>query len=170
MKFLFTISVFLSISDFVFGQINDTLPAYPCTNNIPQTPSFVYCENGKEIKCQNFKAIKSRNRIMITASKPDNSTSMFPMLMLAFNSDTVVGMHKSESDRNNNYAQKKSVGNNIMYSKMQSGFSHVFITSSDNEYITGKFATVVFNAAGNNGQLISGTFKVPFRKEENPNE
>lgn len=153
-------------SSIVFGQQKDTLAAYPCTTNVPDTASFIYCENGKEIKCQNFAARKSRNRIMITGSKPEGAVSMFPMLTLVFKSDTLLGMHKSESDRTNNYVQKKTVGNNIMYSQMQSGFVHVYITSSDEEYISGKFATVVFNTSGNSGQLISGAFKVPFRKEQ----
>jgi hypothetical protein len=163
--FLLILSLAIS-SCIVFGQQNDTLAAYPCTINVPNTPSFIYCENGKEIKCQNFAARKSRNRIMITASKPDNSTSMFPILTLVFKSDTLLGMHKSESDRTNNYVQKKSIGNNIMYSQMQSGFAHIYIVSSDEEYIIGKFATALFNTSGNSGQLISGTFKVPYRKEQ----
>lgn len=167
MRFLGTISSLLLLSNLVFGQITDTLPAYPCTINVPTTPSFIYCENGKEIKCQNFAAKKSRNRIMITGSKPEGAVSMFPMLTLVFKSDTLLGMHKSESDKTNNYLQKKSIGNNIMYSQMQSGFAHFYIVSSDEEYISGKFATVVFNTAGNSGQLISGAFKVPYRKEEN---
>jgi hypothetical protein len=103
---------------------------------------------------------------MITGSKPEGTASMFPILTLVFKSDTLLGMHKSESDKTNNYVQKKTVGNNIMYSQMQSGFAHVYIVSSDEEYISGKFATVVFNTAGNSGQLISGTFKVPFRKDQ----
>lgn len=148
------------------GQTKDTLAAYPCTINVPSIPSFIYCENGKEIKCQNFASRKSRNRIMITGSKPEGTASMFPILTLVFKSDTLLGMHKSESDKTNNYVQKKTVGNNIMYSQMQSGFAHVYIVSSDEEYISGKFATVVFNTAGNSGQLISGTFKVPFRKDQ----
>jgi hypothetical protein len=166
MKFLFTITSFFLVTNFVLGQENDTLPAYPCTINVPSTPSFIYCENGKEIKCQNFSARKSRNRITITGSKPEGSVSMFPMLTLVFKSDTLLGMHKSESDKTNNYVQKKSIGNNIMYSQMQSGFAHVYILSSDEEYISGKFATVVFNTTGNSGQLISGAFKLPFRKEQ----
>jgi len=168
MKYFLLILLLAISSCIVFGQQKDTLAAYPCTTNVPDTPSFIYCENGKEIKCQNFRAIKSRNRIMITASKPNNSTSMFPILTLVFKSDTLLGMHKSESDRTNNYVQKKTMGKNIMYSQMQSGFTHVYILPSDEEYITGKFATVVFNSSGNSGQLISGTFKVPFRKEQNP--
>jgi len=167
MKFLFIIATIISSSSFILGQVNDTIPAYPCTINIPTTPSFVYCENGKETKCQIFAARKSRNRIRITASKPENSTSSLPMFTLVFLSDTILGMHKSEKDRINNYAQRETIGNNIMYSQMQSGFFHVYIVASDEEYISGKFATVLYDTSGSSGQLISGAFKVPFKKEIN---
>lgn len=149
----------------VFGQSEDTLATYPCTINIPSTPSFIYCENGKEIKCQNFAARKSRNKIRIVGNKPENTTSLLPSITLTFSLDTALGLHKSESNRLNTFAQKETMGGNIMYSQMHSGFCHVQITAIDDDYISGKFATTVFNTTGNIGQLISGVFKVPFRKE-----
>lgn len=165
MRFTFPIVILAICTCLAFGQSADTLAAYPCTQKIPTTPSFIYCENGKEIKCQVFVARKTKNRIRIVASKPENASSLLPRLTIVLKSDTLLGMHKSENDKINNFSQRETMGDNIMYSQIQSGFLHVYIEASDEEYISGKFATVLFNTSGSSGQLLSGAFKVPFKKE-----
>lgn len=165
LKLICLFASFFLANILVLGQDTDTLPAYPCTINVPSLPSFIYCENGKEVKCQNFKAMRIRNQIRISASKPENSVSIFPMIIILFKADTVQGMHKSERDKINSYFQKNEAGDNSFTSRMHSGFSDVYITTYDEEYISGKFAAVAFDKLGSKGQLFSGAFKVPFKKE-----
>jgi hypothetical protein len=155
----------ISKPDSTLQSVADTLPAYPCTKEIPEKEGFTMCADGQEYHCKSFKAYYKNGRLFLAGSSPMGSTNVYPLLNIFVKTDGIKGLYKSSTKLSDVYGTLRDMGVGQYNSQTLNGFCTVEILDFDEVGVSGKFAMVGFSQQGNKAKLISGAFRLAFKKD-----